>query len=86
MDEYKKIVKEVETALKDAPIIGAMSLEPKEGEAYSCPNCQEFKWDLDGCFTEWMEMYGYKKQPDMCPGYNPPKDGAFFLVAKSIKI
>ncbi|MFH1358436.1 MAG: hypothetical protein ABIH37_00945 [archaeon] len=61
-------------------ILGTFSLAPKEGQTYSCLNCQRFDFERDGCFTEWMEGYGFRQQEERCPGYNPPENGEYISV------
>lgn len=56
------------------------SCAPQEGEPYKCVNCTRFDFEKDGCFTKWMEQYGLKEQPNVCPGYQPPEKGEFILM------
>jgi hypothetical protein len=80
MKSHEKILESIDSALEKSPVNALGSCTPQKGEAYDCMNCMKMNIERDGCFTEHMKKYGYKKQKDMCPGYEPPKNGIFVLV------
>ena len=64
-----------------------VSLEPEEGQSYSCLNCREFDIESDVCHTEYAEIYCFHHQEDRCPGYNPPENGRLvFRVAGPVNL
>jgi hypothetical protein len=80
MNIHERQLEKLEDALKKSPVSILGSCAPAEGEAYNCMNCIKMNIERDGCFTQHMEKYGFKKQKDRCPGYEPPKNGQFVLV------
>jgi len=80
MNIHEKQLESIDDALKNSPVQILGSCAPKKGEAYDCMNCKKMYIERDGCFTEYMKKYGYKKQKGACPGYEPPKDGVFVVT------
>ncbi|MDO8509140.1 MAG: hypothetical protein Q7S27_05655 [Nanoarchaeota archaeon] len=81
--DNKKLENELDDTLKQ-PAHFLARCGSTNGEAYMCVNCEKFDWDRDGCFTEWMEKYGFKQQSDGCPGYQPPKNGEYIIALFNI--
>jgi len=55
------------------------------GKPYDCFQCRSFDIEIDSCCTPYTELYcGDKRRDRMCPGFNPPKNGKFEFVVKSV--
>ena len=80
MSEHEKNLERIEEALEKSPVHILGTCSPKKGELYDCMNCQKMSIKRDGCFTKYIKKYGYQKQKDICPGYEPPKNGLFVMV------